>query len=96
MNSENLQHHSDRQTLVFNLQTSIAVAFERTQTEPYNLDSMINDVLTEFPKYGTETFKNAIRKGSLGAYGLNYKVTTQVVCHWIREYVKSQNNRLGI
>lgn len=97
MSSNSLQPQSGKTTLTSSIKASIAIAFERTQTEPYDITMMINDIVTEFPKLKAETIQSAIRKGSLGAYGLNYKVTTQVVCYWIREYVKEKNtNRLGL
>jgi hypothetical protein len=51
---------------------------------------MINDVLTEFPRVSEDTFIKAIRNGSLGKYGKTYKLSTQDVCVWVREYRKSK------
>lgn len=72
------------------LRKSINIAFERVGTEPYNIDNMINDVLTEFPRVTEDTFTMAIRNGSLGKYGKTYKLSTQDICIWVREYRKSK------
>jgi hypothetical protein len=32
----------------------------------------------------------AIRQGSLGKYGLTYKLNTQAVCYWINQYLKEK------
>ena len=73
------------------IQLSIATAFERTGTEPYNIDTMISDIISEFPRENTETIVKAIRNGALGMYGKTYKLTTQEVCIWIREFISNRN-----
>lgn len=75
------------------LKSSIAVAMERVGTEPFDMSNMVKDVLAEFSQVETKTITNAIRKGSLGEYGYTYKLTTQVVCIWVREFIK--DNRLN-
>lgn len=84
------QQTSEQKTLKHSLRTSILLAFERVGTEPYNIENMINDVLTEFPRVKEETFTPAIRNGSLGKYGKTYKLSTQDICIWVREYLKSK------
>jgi hypothetical protein len=68
------------------LRLAIATAFERTGTEPYNIDGMIRDIYSEFPKLDEAQIKKAIRNGGLGVYGKTFKLTTQEVCIWIRNY----------
>jgi hypothetical protein len=70
---------------------SIAIAMERTRTEPFNIEKMIEDIVSEFPRLNDEDFTLAIRSGSLGKYGATYKFSTQTVCVWIREYLKQKN-----
>ena len=55
---------SEMQSQIFELKSSILVAFERTGTEPYNTDNMIKDILTEFPNLSEDDFTKAIRNGS--------------------------------
>jgi hypothetical protein len=75
------------------LNQSIAVAIERTKTEPFNIQPMAQDILSEFPKISNDEFTLAIRNGSLGKYGKTYKLSTQEVCFWIREYLKEKNKK---
>jgi len=49
---------------------------------------MVNDIFTEFPKITEEQITKAMRNGGLGMYGKTYKLTTQEVCIWIRNYLK--------
>ena len=46
----------------------------------------IYDVLEEFPRVKETDLILAIRKGSLGMYGRTFKLSTQEVCYWIRQY----------
>jgi hypothetical protein len=85
---------SEQKTLKHSLKTSILLAFERLGTEPYNVDNMINDVITEFPRTKENDFVIAIRNGSLGKYGKTYKLCTQDICIWVREYLKSKLSTL--
>ncbi len=90
----NLQKLPQQQELTireYNLNQSIAVAIERTKTEPFNIQTMVQDILSEFPRVSNDDFTLAIRNGSLGKYGVTYKFSTQAVCFWIREYLKQKN-----
>lgn len=75
---------------------SIAVAFQRTGTDPYNIEMMVNDIKTEFKFLSDDEIQKAIRNGGLGKYGKTYKLTTQEVCIWIREYLKERNKNRSI
>lgn len=87
------QPESCTQEFKSTLQLSIATAFERTGTVPYNVDTMINDITTEFKHKDLNTLLKAIRNGALGMYGKTYKLTTQEVCIWIREYIREEGRR---
>ena len=78
------------------LRQSLALAFERTATEPYNIDYMILDIATEFPKLSDDELTTAIRNGSLGKYGKVYKLSTTEVCFWIREYLEDERFLLKV
>ena len=86
----------DRTVLEDNIKKSLAVAMERTGMDFKSIDNTIQDVASEFPNTKLKTIIEAIRKGSLGAYGRTYKLNTQEVCFWIKEYLKQQNKSLGI
>lgn len=92
-NSQNLPQKSEPQDLkVKSLQSSIALAIERTGTTPFKIGSMVNDVLDEFKNIEIDRLVLAIRNGSLGMYGETFKLTTQVLCVWIRKYQKDDKD----
>jgi len=83
-----LQNTDTQEDKINNLKLSIAFAFERTRSDPFKIDGMIKDILTEFPRLQSEKITEAIRNGSLGKYGRTFRLSTQEVCYWIREYIK--------
>ena len=89
------QQQSEITTLQSDINPYLAVAFERTNTEPYNIEKMSFDITNEFSKLKSEDFKKAIRNGGLGKYGKTYKLSTQEVCIWIREYIKENEIKIG-
>lgn len=93
INLEKLPTKQEDCTQIFNqtIQLAIATAFERTGTEPFKIDSMIKDIVSEFPNFTSDEIVKAIRNGALGKYGRTYKLTTQEVCLWIREYEVQKN-----
>lgn len=80
----------------FNLRLYIEVATERVEIKPFNINKTIKDILDEFPKVTNEQLKKAIRNGSMGKYGVSYRLSTQQICFWIREYIKENKSSLGI
>ena len=71
------------------IKQSMALAFERTNLPVFNIESLSNDVLSEFKNKDVSLITKAIRNGSLGLYGRTYRISTQEVCIWIREYLKT-------
>lgn len=71
------------------LTQSVSIAVERTGSTAFNPKNLIKDVLDEFKDVNINLITEAIKKGSLGAYGRTYKMSTQEVCIWIREYLKT-------
>lgn len=78
----------------FKIQASILIAMQRTGTTELNIQEAIKDVTDEFRLMKDERLIQAIRNGSLGKYGKTYKLTTQVICIWIREYLKETNKNV--
>jgi hypothetical protein len=76
------------------LMLSVVVASERVGVliELKNIESIVNDITTEFPKLKIDDFKKAMRNGGLGHYGKTYKFCSQEICIWIREYLKQNTN----
>ena len=66
---------------------------QRTEMELKNIEETIEDIATEFRHLTISEIKLALRNGSLAKYGRTYKLSTQEVCFWIREYVKEKNNK---
>lgn len=63
-----------------------------------NIDETIEDIFTEFGYLNLSDIKKALRNGSLGKYGRSYKLSTQELCYWIREFIKENKSSrsLGI
>jgi hypothetical protein len=55
---------------------------------------MLIDIKSEFGNKKIENVIEAIRLGSLGKFGVNYKLTTQVVCYWIRCHLNPKIDKL--
>lgn len=77
------------------IKSSMALAFERTNTPIFNIDNLTKDISSEFKNRELSVITKAIRNGSLGAYGRTYKLSTQEVCIWIREYIKENKNKVS-
>jgi hypothetical protein len=86
----NLENNSQ----TFKLKTMLLIASERLDSNIENVDKMFEDIKNEFGKIRIEVVIEAIRLGSLGKYGVNYKLTTQVVCFWIRCYTEPKIDKL--
>lgn len=95
-NSNHSLQQSENQTAVSKVQKSIILAFERTSTDLVNIEFVTKDIISEFPKMKEEEIVKAIKNGSLGKYGRTYKLCTQEICIWIREYLKDRNTKLGL
>jgi hypothetical protein len=78
----------------FKLKAMLLIASERLESDIPNVEKMFNDIKNEFGKRKIEEVIEAIRLGSLGKYGVNYKLTTQVVCYWIRCYTEPKIDKL--
>lgn len=83
-------------TLEFKIKEFLLVAVQRVDSQLDNIQKTINDIITEFPNMKENEFRKALRNGGLGKYGVTFKLTTQVVCYWIREYKKENANKLGL
>ena len=83
---QKLENQSEKSILTNSLMQSIALVFERTSTDPRNIEGMVKDILKEFPDVTDDEITNSLRNGSLGRYGKTYKLSTQEICGWIREY----------
>ncbi len=96
MNLTISQNNLDPQTPNSEIIASLVIAFDRTNTPLIDLSNMANDVVNEFRRIEITEIQKAIRNGALGKYGRTYRMSTQEVCIWIREYLKEKNKNLGI
>lgn len=60
------------------------------------IDRTIEDVISEFSFMPIKDVRQALRNGSLGRYGLSYRLSTQEVCVWILKYLDSQKSKLNL
>lgn len=93
MNSKILLKQLEAQVIEYNLKVFLAIAMQRTEMEMKNLDTCIEDIASEFSYLNLYQIKEAIRLGSLAKYGRSYKLSTQEVCFWIREYLKENKSK---
>jgi hypothetical protein len=95
-NLMNLQNQSESNIQTFDkkqaIAVAVAVAFERTGTNPFPIENMLNDIVNEFQDLDAGEIIKAIRNGGLGKYGRTYKLTTQEICVWIRQYINDRNS----
>ena len=96
MNLTISQNNLDPQTPNSEIIASLVIAFDRTNTPLIDLSNMAIDVVNEFRRIEITEIQKAIRNGALGKYGRTYRMSTQEVCIWIREYLKEKNKNLGI
>jgi hypothetical protein len=89
-NSQTLLKELEAQEKGYSLKPSLAIAMERIDMEIKNIDNTIDDICTEFPFFMLSDIKEAIRLGSLGMYGRTYRLSTQEICFWIRQYQKQK------
>ena len=75
------------------LLTALILAFERTRSEPFDVTGLMQDVLTEFSNINSDEIITALRLGGLGMYGRTFKLSTQEVCFWIRQYLKEKQTK---
>ena len=87
------QMQLENSTRTFAIKNAIVICFERTKTIPFEIESMVQDIDSEFPRLSQTELIDAIRLGSLGKYGRTYKLCTQEVCIWIREFLKAKHKK---
>jgi hypothetical protein len=86
--------NSDDNSPTFKLKSILLIATQRLDSQDVNIDRMLIDIKNEFGKKNINDVIEAIRLGSLGKFGVNYKLTTQVVCYWIRCHLNPKIDKL--
>jgi hypothetical protein len=92
-NENNLQtSQSKLETLKQSISKSVVIACQRCDDASLDLESTANDISVEFKgKLKENDVIKAIRNGSMGKYGVNYKLTTQIISSWIYKYLKQNS-----
>ena len=72
------------------LKTQLSLAMQKTDCEIKNIDWLISDIVSEFGNKKTIDILEAIKQGSIGKFGISFKLTTQVVGYWINQYLKEK------
>ena len=78
------------------IKSSLAMVMHRLGMDFKDINLTTKDINTEFNFMTIKQIREALRNGSLGKYGRTYKLSTQEVCFWIREYLKANKNKLGL
>jgi len=73
------------------LKKSLATAMQRVDMQFNDIDLTVKDLYEEFSFLTLKGIREAIRNGSMSKYGRSYKLSTQEVCFWVREYIKENN-----
>lgn len=73
---------------IITIQTSLGFVMKRLDNTNLDVLSATEAIFETFPRMPLENIKLAIKNGSTGKYGRTYKLTTQEICYWIREFIK--------
>lgn len=60
---------------------------ERTNLDLLDIDNTAKDLHSTFD---SKSIVGGIRFGSLGKYGINNRLNTQVICSWVWKYKKEK------
>lgn len=90
---------STNDNMEFHFEAAIHKASLRVGMEATDIKLIVADVLQTFQNVDKKVILEAIKKGSLGCFGRTYRLSSQEVCLWVREYLSvkspsyaSQNN----
>lgn len=77
------------------LSQSIVLAFKRVNVQPERVLDIAEDIVKTFPTIDEKDLIEAVKRGALGEFGRTYRMSTQEVCIWVREYIKSTSEKKG-
>lgn len=86
---------SNQMVSVDEIKKSLIIAIERTGFNLSSIDSTALDIFYEFKNESLFKIREAIRKGSLGEYGISYRLSTQEICVWIKKYLEVKKTKLN-
>lgn len=77
------------------IKKSLALVMQRLDSQFLDINSTATDICNEFSFMSLKDIFESLRLGSLGKFGLSFKLNTQTVCFWIREFNKNkQKNKM--
>ena len=71
------------------------MVMQRTEQKLSDVNATVDDIINIFGY--NDKIKQAILNGSVGKYGVTYKLTTQTIGSWIYQYLapkKTNNDRI--
>jgi hypothetical protein len=71
----------------------LLLASDRMGVEIKNIENVALDVYDSFKHVKIQEIEIAIKNGSLGKYGIQYKLTSHIICFWIYQYLKEKNHK---
>ncbi len=71
------------------LKIEIAKAMKITNSKELDISHTAECILKRFQKTPIEAITKALEEGSFGEYGKTFKLSTQEICIWIKEYLKT-------
>jgi hypothetical protein len=78
----------DDKLKIIAIQTSLIFVMKRLDDKTLDIKLTTEAIFETFSRMPLENIKLAIKNGSTGKYGRTYKLTTQEVCYWIREFIE--------
>ncbi len=86
----------DRTEAESEIKASLVLAMERTDLDLKDIVSTANDILDEFYYLKLSEVNESLRNGSLGKYGRTFKLNTQEVCVWIRQFILERDKNKSL
>jgi hypothetical protein len=78
------------------IKQSLVLTMERLDMDFKHLNSATCDIIANFGFMPLNHIENALKHGSFGEYGMTFRLNTQTVCFWLKEYNKSKKSKLGL
>ena len=96
MENNEIQHNQENTVMFDKFQYAVVAIEERLniklEWDFIKVQNCHKDISSKFKGVPQEKIFEAIKKGSLGEYGRTYRLSTQEICIWIREYLKEEKS----
>lgn len=95
-NSKLLLKQLEKEVAESEVRACLFLAMERLEMTLSNTYTATNDIVSEFYYLKLSEVKEALRLGSLGKYGRTFKLNTQEVCFWIRQFILERDKNKSL